>query len=41
MDGVRTLLEIRHIVSFEFDETDVEFVLHYARDLKRAGLIDF
>ncbi len=41
MDGSRTLLDIRHIISCEFDETDVEFVLHFARDLEKLGLISF
>jgi len=41
MDGKRTLLDIRHIVSCEYDETDVEYVLHYAEDLKKLGLIEF
>ena len=39
MDGKRTLLEIRHIISCEFDETDIEFVLHFARDLEKLGLV--
>ena len=41
MDGKRTLLDIRHIVSCEYDETGVEFVLHYAKDLEKIGLISF
>lgn len=41
MDGQRTLVDIRHILSFEFDETDIELVLHYAHDLERIGLITF
>jgi hypothetical protein len=41
MDGKRTLLDIRHIVSCEYDETEVEFVLHYAKDLEKIGLISF
>jgi hypothetical protein len=39
MDGRRTILDIRHIVSCEFDETDVEFVLHFVRDLEKLGLV--
>ena len=39
MDGKRTLLDIRHIVSCEFDETDIEFVLHFAEDLEKIGLV--
>ena len=39
MDGKRTLLDIRHIVSCEYDETDIEFVLHFAEDLKKLKLI--
>ncbi|TKJ35834.1 hypothetical protein CEE39_00450 [bacterium (candidate division B38) B3_B38] len=41
MDGKRTLLDIRHIVSCEFDETDIEFVLHFAEDLQKIGLVKF
>ncbi len=41
MDGKRNLLEIRHIVSCEFGETDIEFVLHFVEDLKKLGLIAF
>jgi hypothetical protein len=41
MDGKRTLLDIRHIVSCEYDETDVEYVLHFAEDLEKLGLIEF
>jgi hypothetical protein len=41
MNGERTLLDIRHIVSCEYDETDVEFVLHFAKDLEKIGLISF
>lgn len=40
MDGKRTLLDIRHIISCEYDETDVEYVLHLAEDLKKLGLIE-
>lgn len=41
MNGKRTLVDIRHIISCEFDETDVEFVLHYAKDLEKIGLVSF
>lgn len=41
MDGKRSLLDIRHIVSCEYDETDIEFVLHFARDLEKLGLISW
>jgi hypothetical protein len=41
MDGERTLLEIRHIVSLEFNETSLEFVYHYTDDLKEMGLITY
>ena len=41
MNGKRTLLDIRHIVSCEYDETDIEFVLHFAQDLEKIGLIKF
>jgi hypothetical protein len=40
MDGKRTLLDIRHIVSCEYDETDVEYVLHFAEDMEKLGLIE-
>ncbi len=41
MNGKRTLLDIRHIISCEYGETDVEFVLHFAKDLEKIGLISF
>jgi len=41
MNGKRTLMDIRHIISCEYDETDVEFVLHFAKDLEKIGLISF
>lgn len=41
MDGERSLLEIRHLVSFEFQETGVEFLLHFAEDLREMGLIAY
>ena len=41
MNGKRTLLYIRHIVSCEYDETDVEYILHFAKDLEKLGLIEF
>ena len=41
MDGERNLLNIRHIVSLEFDEVSIEFVHHYAEDLKEMDLIIF
>ncbi|MGD8536868.1 MAG: M28 family peptidase [Candidatus Aminicenantes bacterium] len=41
MNGKRTLLDIRHIISCEYDETDIEFVLHFAKDLEKIGLISF
>jgi len=41
MDGKRSLLDIRHIVSCEYDETDMEFVLHFAQDLEKIGLVKF
>jgi len=41
MDGSRSVLDIRHIVSCEFGETDVEFVLHFVQDLHTMGLIEF
>ncbi|UCE42279.1 MAG: DUF4910 domain-containing protein [Candidatus Aminicenantes bacterium] len=41
MDGKRSLLKIRDIVSCEFDETDIEFVFRFAQELERLGLITF
>jgi hypothetical protein len=41
MDGERSLLDIRDIVSFEFKETSVEYVLHFAEDLREMGLITY
>jgi len=41
MNGERHLLEIRHIVSCEYSETEIEFVLHFAQDLKKLGLVEF
>jgi aminopeptidase-like protein len=39
MNGERTLLDIRHLVSLEYDETDIEFVLHLYEDLANLGLV--
>ncbi|MFB0565425.1 MAG: DUF4910 domain-containing protein [Candidatus Aminicenantaceae bacterium] len=41
MNGKRSLLNIRHIVSCEYDETDIELVLHLSEDLKKLGLVTF
>jgi len=41
MDGQRNLLAIRHIISCEYDETDVEFVLHFVEDLEKMGLVKY
>lgn len=41
MDGKRTVLDIRHVISCEFGETDLEYVLHYVQDLHKAGLVTF
>jgi hypothetical protein len=41
MDGDRSLLEIRHLVSLEFKETSLEFVHRYAEDLREMGLITY
>ncbi len=41
MNGKRSLLSIRDIVSCEFDETDIEFVFRFAQELERLGLILF
>jgi hypothetical protein len=39
MDGRRSLLDIRDIVSCEFDETDVEYVFRFTQELNRIGLV--
>jgi len=41
VDGERSLLDIRDIVSFEFKETSVEYVLRFAEDLREMGLINY
>jgi aminopeptidase YwaD len=41
MDGTRSLLRIRDIVSCEFDETDIEFLFRFAQELEKLGLISF
>jgi hypothetical protein len=41
MDGQRTVLDIRHTISCEFDETDVAYVIHFVQDLKKIGLVEF
>jgi phage pi2 protein 07 len=41
MNGKRTLLDIRHIISCEYDETGVEYILHFVEDLKKMGLVEF
>lgn len=41
MDGQRSLLRIRDIVSCEFDETDIEFVFRFAQELEKLGLVSF
>jgi hypothetical protein len=41
MNGKRSLLDIRHIISCEYDETSLEFVVHFAQDLEKAGLAQF
>ena len=41
MDGQRNLLAIRHIISCEYNETEIEFVLHFVEDLKKMGLVEF
>jgi len=41
VNGERSLLDIRDIVSFEFKETSVEYVLHFTEDLREMRLIDY
>jgi hypothetical protein len=41
MNGKRSLLDIRHIISCEYDETSLEFVVHFAEDLEEAELCQF
>jgi len=40
-DGKRSALIIRDIISLEFGEADIEFVLHLLADLKQTGLATF
>jgi len=39
IDGERSLMDIRNIVSLEFKETGLEFIMHFAEDLREMGLI--
>jgi aminopeptidase YwaD len=41
MNGNRSLLEIRDIISCEFGETGVEYVFRFAQELNRIGLVSF
>jgi hypothetical protein len=41
MDGNRSLLRIRDIVSCEFTETDIEYVFRFAQELEKLGLVSF
>ena len=41
MDGARSLLRIRDIISCEFDETSIEFVFRFAQELERLELVSF
>ncbi len=41
MDGKRTALDIRNMVSLEFDETDIEYLLNFLDDLEKLGLISY
>ncbi len=40
-DGKRSILEIRDIVSAQFTETDLEFVVRYVEDMRRLGLFSY
>lgn len=39
-DGSHNALFIRDVISVEFGETDIEFVLHLLEDLKKLGVIE-
>jgi hypothetical protein len=39
MDGKRTISDIRNIVSCEYDETSITFMLRFMEDLEKLGLI--
>ena len=41
IDGERSLLDIRDIVSFEFKETSIEYVRHFTEDLREMELIEY
>lgn len=40
-DGHRSILEIRDIISAQFNETGLEFVARFAEDMKRLGLFSY
>lgn len=40
-DGSRSVLEIRDIISAQFTETDLEFVVRYVEDMRRVGLFSY
>ena len=41
MNGDRTIIDIRNTVSCEFDEISISYVLNFATDLEKLGLITF
>jgi len=40
-DGNRSVLEIRDVISAQFGETDLEFVVRFVEDMKRLGLFSY
>jgi aminopeptidase-like protein len=40
-DGSHHALYIRDLISVEFSETDVQFVIHLLKDLKKLGIVKF
>jgi hypothetical protein len=40
-NGERDLLKIRDVISAEFGETALEFVIHFAEDMKKIGLFTY
>jgi len=40
-NGSHNALFIRDLISVEFGETDIEFVVHLLNDLKKHGVVDY
>jgi len=41
IDGKRTALDIRNMVSLEFDETGIEYILNFLDDLEKLDLLSY